>query len=265
MVDVEEIMMVVSTSKKYRAICPDTVRRLASREASVHSSTRAAIKATKRRLHQVYGAFEHRLDYGAAYSQLDVAYGTGSRDKVRDVCRRILDAHSSTRERLPILDTFYATILEVTGQPDAVLDLGCGLNPLTLPWMGLASGARYTAVDIDADRVRFLNRYLELAGFEPQARCQDLLTHPPEDDADLALLLKMAPSLERQEPGATARLLDRLNATSIVVSFATKSLGGRDKGMPAHYERHFLELARNRNWRVQRLRFETELAFVVQR
>jgi len=82
---------------------------------------------------------------------------------------------------------------------------------------------------------------------------------------DVALLLKMGPSLERQEPGATAWLLDRLNASSVVVSFAVKSLGGREKGMLDRYGRQFLELVRGRKWRAERLVFETELVFVVSR
>jgi hypothetical protein len=49
-----------------------------------------------------------------------------------------------------------------------------------------------------------------------------------------------------------------------VVSFAVKSLGGREKGMAETYRRQFLELAGKRRWVVCTLGFETELAFVVQ-
>jgi 16S rRNA (guanine(1405)-N(7))-methyltransferase len=180
-------------------------------------------------------------------------------------CERVLDLHSSTRERLPILDRFYATIFEFTGRPKAVLDLGCGLNPVALPWMGLGPGARYIALDIDADRVQFLNRYLALAGLEPLARCQDILVHPPEDAAGLAFLLKMSPSLERQESRATLEVLERLRTPFVVVSFAVKSLGGREKGMVDHYGRHFLDMVETHGWPVEELSFETELVFVVSR
>jgi hypothetical protein len=135
--------------------------------------------------------------------------------------------------------------------------------------MNLGTQTRYVALDIDAERVRFLNRYLALAGLEPAARCQDLLARPPEDAADVALLLKMSPSLERQEPGATLRLLALLNSSWIVVSFAVKSLGGREKGMWDHYGQQFPQSIREafpeRAWRITELGFETELVFVLGR
>lgn len=263
MADLDQIVSAVASSKKYHAICPDTIRRIAARELAAQGSLKAATKATKRRLHQAYGAFEHDLDEQAAIQRLEAAYRTGSPSQIRSGCAQVLGLHSSTRERLPILDRFYRAVFEVTSLPSTLLDVGCGLNPLALPWMDLPAGARYVAFDIDADRVRFLNRYLSLAGSEPLARCQDALSHPPDDAADVALLLKMSPTLERQEPGATLRLMERLVAPYVVVSFAIRSLGGRDKGMAGHYQRQFLTWMDGRHWPVETLSFETELVFIV--
>jgi 16S rRNA (guanine(1405)-N(7))-methyltransferase len=265
MADLEEIVSAVAGSKKYHAICEDTIRRIAERELVAHGNARAAVKATKRRLHQVYGAFEHDFDYDAAYQSLETARSQGSDPEIKAACRRILGRHSSTRERLPILDRFYPAIFERTGQPATLLDLGCGLNPLALPWMNLPAHTRYVALDIDAARVRFLNRFLSLAGFEPLARCQDILSHPPDDDASIALLLKMSPSLERQEPGATLHLVEQLHTPYVVVSFAVKSLSGREKGMAEQYQQQFTTWMQDRRWPVDRLAFETELVFVVER
>jgi 16S rRNA (guanine(1405)-N(7))-methyltransferase len=271
MPELEEIVAAVATSKKYRSICTDTIRRIAERELANRGNVKAAAKATKRRLHQVYGAFEQDFDYEAAYQRLQNAYKLDSDDEIKAACRHVLEQHSSTRERLPILDQFYRDIFEITGQPSFLLDLGCGLNPLALPWMGWvppqgsgqAPGIRYVPLDIDADRVRFLNRYLELAGLEPLARCQDVLSHSPGDAADVALLLKMSPTLERQELGATLGLIEQLRAPYVVVSFAVKSLGGRKKGMVEHYQQQFLGWLHHRQWPAEKLVFESELVFVV--
>jgi 16S rRNA (guanine(1405)-N(7))-methyltransferase len=262
----EDVVTAVSSSRKYRSVCPDTIRRIAARELARRDKVKDAIKATKRRLHQVYGAFEEDVDYDAAYQELEAAYGTRSEAEIRAACRRLLMLHSSTRERVPILGSFYASIFEITGRPGSILDLGCGLNSLTLPWMDLDPRSRlcYTALDIDAERVGFLNRYLLLAGVEPQARCQDVLSQPPDDEADLALLLKMSPTLERQEEGSTLRLLEQLNAPTIVVSFALKSLGGRERGMLDQYGQRFIEAMQRQKWRVHKLVFETELVFVLE-
>ncbi len=273
MAELEEIVAAVAASKKYRSVCTDTIRRIAERELSSHGNVKVAAKATKRRLHQVYGAFEQDFDYKAAYQRLQNAYELDSVDEIRTACRYVLGRHSSTRERLPHLDRFYRDIFEITGQPSLLLDLGCGLNPLALPWMGLipgqtpeqAPGIRYVPLDIDADRVCFLNHYLPLAGLEPLARCQDVLSHPPGDAADVTLLLKMSPTLERQEPGATLSLIEQLNAPYVVVSFAIRSLGGREKGMVEQYQQQFLGWLKDRQWPAEKLAFDSELVFIVGR
>jgi 16S rRNA (guanine(1405)-N(7))-methyltransferase len=273
MAELDRIVAVVATSKKYHSICADTIRRIAERELASRGNVKAAAKATKRRLHQVYGAFEQNFDYEAAYQRLQDAYEMDSDDEIQAACRHVMGQHSSTRERLPILDQFYRDIFAITGQPSLLLDLGCGLNPLALPWMdrippqgsGQAPRIRYVPLDIDADRVRFLNRYLALVGLEPLARCQDILSHPPNDAADVALLLKMSPTLERQEPGATLALIEQLTAPYVVVSFAVKSLGGREKGMAEHYQQQFLGWLKDRQWPAEKLAFDSELVFIVRR
>lgn len=260
---VDRIASAVVSSKKYRAICDDTIRRIAARELTAHGNVKAATKATKRRLHQIYGAFEERVDYEGTLLRLEAVYQTGRDDEIKAACRQVLSLHSSTRERLSVLDRFYAAIFQITGPPATILDLGCGLNPLALPWMGLADGTRYVALDIDRTRVDFLDRYLALAGLQPLARCQDVLSHPPDDVVDVALLLKLGPTLERQEQGATIRLIEQLRSSYVVVSFAVTSLGGRKKGMAEQYQAQFLDWASRRPGSVETLTFETELAFVV--
>lgn len=261
--DVEKITLAVASARKYRAICADTIRRIAARELAAQGNVKAATKVTKRRLHQIYGAFEQDVDYDGAYLQLEAAYRTGADAEIQAACRQVLSLHASTRERLPILDQFYASIFGVTALPATLLDLGCGLNPLALPWMGLEAGVHYIALDIDRTRVHFLNRYLALAGLQPLARCQDVLSQPPSDRADVALLLKMGPTLERQELGATLRLVDQLQTRFAVVSFAIQSLGGREKGMLEYYEQQFLGRVGDRPWTVQKQVYETELVLVL--
>jgi 16S rRNA (guanine(1405)-N(7))-methyltransferase len=267
MPDLNQIVSAVSSSKKYHSLCEDTICRVALLELEVapHASLKAAIKGTKRRLHQIYGAFEQTFDYDKAYERLESAYSSGSQEEIEATCRRILEQHTSTQERLPELEQFYDSIFRTTGKPTSILDLGCGLNPLAIPWMRIGTDARYIALDIDGLRVQFLNRYLALSGLEPLARCQDLLVHPPDDRADLALLLKMSPTLERQARGSTQRLIEGLATPMIVVSYAIRSLGGQGKGMLGNYQQQFLHVVEGRQWPVTKLVFDRELVFVVRR
>jgi 16S rRNA (guanine(1405)-N(7))-methyltransferase len=265
MSELEQVVSAIRSSKKYHTVCAETVRRLAAGELQRATNPKQAVKATKRRLHQVYGAFEAGIDYDEAYARLEEAYRSNAPGRIREVCRQVLASHSSTRERLPLLDEFYPAIWQVTGPPHSILDTGCGLNPLALPWMGLPHLARYIALDIDGARIDFLDHFLALAGLPPLARCQDLLVEPPADEADVALLLKMSPSLERQQEGATLHLVGQLNAPWVVVSYAVKSLGGREKGMVEQYGRQFRQWAGERGWPVHELAFPGELVFVVDR
>jgi 16S rRNA (guanine(1405)-N(7))-methyltransferase len=263
--EIEEIVANVQSSRKYRHVCTSTIRRLATIEWAKRPSVKAAAKATKSRLHQVYAAYETSIDYDRAWAALQEAYVEGSTDRIRRACELLLARHASTQERLPILDRFYARIFAWTGVPRSVLDLACGLNPLSLPWMGLDGTVRYCGYDIDCERTAFLDRYLTLAGIEGGVRCHDVISAPPAEPADLALLLKSSTCLERQEAGSTLYLLDHLRVRYVVVSFPVKSLGRREKGMVEHYEQTFAQMMSDRPWRVERLDFETELVFCVAR
>ncbi|MEZ4515391.1 MAG: hypothetical protein R3C44_00655 [Chloroflexota bacterium] len=104
------------------------------------------------------------IQIDVAASRLTAVFATGDQEAIRDVCADIMYAHLSTRERLPILDTFYRDIFAVTGHPQRLLDIGSGLNPLALRWMDLSPDASYLAYDIHEPRVAFLNHYFELEG-----------------------------------------------------------------------------------------------------
>ena len=227
---------------------------------------RAVTKATRSKLHQAYGAYESRVDYERAYRSLEATYAIGETEVVRAACTEVLALHTSTRERLPILERLYSEVFRHTGVPRTILDLACGLNPLSLPWMGLGGQVTYHAYDIDAARVAFLDRYLGLpgmAGVRGDARLQDVLCHPPAERGDVALLMKSSACLERQRAGATLDLIDALDVHHVVVTYPVHSLGRRRKGMPQHYERTFLAMVSDRPWPVTRLRFETELVYVI--
>ncbi len=261
--EVERVVANVQASAKYRDLCVDTIRRIAADEWDKRRSLKAAIQSTRSRLHQVYGAYERGIDYDRALGALDKAYAAGSCEEIRSACARLLSLHASTGERIPILDLFYARIFDHTGTPGSILDLACGLNPLALPWMGLDGGATYHAYDIDRARVRFLDRYLALANVQGAAHLQDVICVPPDERADVALLLKSATCLERQRAGSTLALLDQLRAGWVVVTFPVESLGRRKKGMPEHYARTFGEMLSNRPWTWTRIDFSAELAFLV--
>ncbi len=261
-----QLVSAVLASPKYRSICPDFVRSIGAQELTKRRSLKEAIKATRNKLHQVGGAYlEGRMSYVAWLDELRGAAQSTDQEAFRSVCARIMSHHASTRERLPILDQFYATVLAELAPLHSVLDVACGLNPLAIPWMPLARDATYYACDIYQDMVDFLNEFMAIAGIQGHAQACDVIQSCPPQQADVAFVLKTIPCLEQVDKAVGLRLLDTINADHLLVSFPIYSLGGREVGMTRTYEARFRDLIAQRNWAVQRFEFATELAFLVTR
>ena len=174
-----------------------------------------------------------------------------------------MQAHASTRERLPYLEEFYAPLRARIGPVGSILDLACGLNPLALPWLPLAPGGDYLACDIYADMAAFLNTFFNHAGVCGRAEVRDLTASLPAQPVELALLLKTLPCLEQLDKSIGARLLEGINARHLLVSFPALSLGGRGKGMVQNYSAHFAALIGGKNWQVESWQVKTEIVFLV--
>lgn len=227
-----EIVERVLRSSRYRDVDRTLLARLAAEELPRARNADDAVKRVKRRLHQAVGAFR-----GASRTPAIAAAWTGDLADFtfRAACADALRGHASTRERLSHVEAFYAGIWAHTGTPARILDLGCGLGPLALPWMGLAPDTIYVASDVDRRPLATVAEFLELVGQPHRVDVRDLVADAPEDTADVALLLKLVTTLDRQDPEAAARLLRGLRVEHAVVSLPARSLGGRGKGMERTY------------------------------
>lgn len=264
----DELVAAVLSSAKYRHISPEFVRSIGARELAIRPNLKGAIKATKNALHQAGGAFQDApINYDRALSLLHEGVIEGRESEpFREACRAVMAAHTSTRERLPILDEFYATVFAaLPAPPGRVLDIACGLNPLARSWMPLTPDTEYAAYDIYTDQIVFLNAFFEVAGVAGRAEVRDVIGAPPDEPGDLALILKTLPCLEAVDRHAPARLLDAVRAPFLLVTFPAQSLGGRRKGMAAHYEARFRALLDERGWPAEIFEFKTELAFLVRK
>lgn len=262
----EQMVGAILTSPKYRAISRDLVRRLCAQELAKGAKPAVAIKATKAKLHQVAGAYiDRRSDYNRWLEELADARASGCEDRFREACARAMGCHASTRERLPYLAEMFACVLADVGPIRTVLDLACGLNPLAIPWMQLGPTTQYLAYDVYHDLVEFLNGFMRLAGVRGQAAVRDVLSVLPNEQADVAFVMKSMPCLERQDGSAPARILDELRATRLVVSYPARTLGGRNKGMAENYEARLMALVTERRFAVRRFRFPGEVVFLLSR
>ena len=261
---IEELAQELAQSKKYRQLdlCMDTVRDVLTQEARTHTGSRAALDAARKKLHNIVAPYLGDPDYPQAAARLDLAFQTRDAAQIRQACAEIMQAHVSTRERLPLLDDLYPAIFALTGAPRTILDLACGLHPLSLPWMGLPATAQYYAYDILAERVGFLNHFLALHGLAPTAKVQDILVNPPAETGDIAFIFKEVHRFEQRQRGITLRLLDALQVQYIIVSLPTQNMSGQID-FTASYRRMFYKIVGQRPWEVREVVFPGEMFFVV--
>lgn len=247
---------------KYRNVCPDTLELVARWAGLRHRSDQEAVKAGRRKLHQIYGAYLSQKWTSRLKRLMTELSSQETSQGQAEVCLRILKGHSSTAERLPIMEQVFQDLVSIIPQPGTILDLACGFNPFARPWMGELSSAEYIAMDIDSVLLGFISEFLEMAGGRWQVECRDLIVSPPRKKAGLAFLLKTVPCLEQMEKGASLRLLKKIRAEYVVVSFPSRSLGGVAKGMERNYHEMAADLFRELGVRAQVLRYPGEIFYV---
>ncbi len=253
-------------SRKYHSLYPKTVNRIVENCLSKYPS-KIAEKEARNLLHQVWSAYYFgyfgRPKFNKILSAIkrDIGHGMA----VKDALMPVLELHSSTRERKPIIDLFYKEIFRITGCPQSIADYACGLNPLTIPWMGLPENAQYSAYDIDTEEVGFLNDiFLLLKIRKAKATAGDLFIDPPQK-ADVVFMFKVLPLLEKQQRGSAIEIMAKQKCRCLVVSFPTKSISGKEKGMVGFYSEQFEKSAKIAGWHFEKLLFPQEIVFVLKR
>jgi len=261
---VDRLTEAVLASSKYKSIDINFIRYIGKQELFRHRNLKEAIKSTKNKLHQVGGAYQTNTPrYSVWLDELKFAKRSGNEAHFLETCKWIMQYHSSTRERIPILEQFYSTIFANLPPINSIIDIACGLHPLAVPWMPLSEHVQYFAYDIYEDMIGFLNESLTLMHVQVSGIVSDVIQSCPTQKVDVAFILKAIPCLEQVDKSAGLRLLETINANHFVVSFPAHSLGGKNKGMVTNYESRFYKLVEHKPWSIQRFEFPGELVFLV--
>jgi 16S rRNA (guanine(1405)-N(7))-methyltransferase len=189
-------------------------------------------------------------------------------DQSLEAHNRILELHRSSKERLPIYSQVYKKIFEHTGMPKKIIDLACGLNPISYPYiLELGCKPEYLACDLSENDLGFIQKYFNQMQIKGCTERIDLV----KDDlsglskgADIAFLFKTLDSLEAVEWNSSERLLKQLNSRFIVVSFATKSIGGK-KEIRKEKRGWFERLVKRNGWEYSDFELPGEFFYVVRK
>lgn len=176
-----------------------------------------AVTAAKRQIYYDLRRYSSSPDTQSdLIAQLAATPGPAA-ESAESLAARLAATHASTRERQPDQEHFHRELLALLGQPRSILDLGCGLHPLTFPFAACPTLEHYLAADKDPACTEALAAF---ARSRPEPRLQALrwdigqgwpaLLHAAARPRfDVALMLKLVPVLDRQEP----TLLDTLRQT----------------------------------------------------
>ncbi|MEK6845208.1 MAG: hypothetical protein AABY26_00495 [Nanoarchaeota archaeon] len=185
--------------------------------------------------------------------------------------QNLLEAHSSTRERLPFYFHLYSQLWKLTKKPKIILDLGCGINPLSLMFMGIEE-TQYYAYDINEKEVSLLNHFFSqweknhslIQGNAAVLDFTDLNALRKLPAADVCFLFKVTDILDQGKGHKkTEDVLQAIPARFVVISFPTLTMSGRKMTAP---RRNWMEwLCRRLGYEYKILEFENEIFYVVRK
>jgi 16S rRNA (guanine(1405)-N(7))-methyltransferase len=270
--EIKKISEIIRNNKKYSSISEDVItdeiesyfrkspNKLAFLEKQKSEKFKKIIKEIRAELHKVYGSFQteekkHISDILRQIKRLDDY----------EVYNKILSASVSSKERLKNYRQIYECIFSITGKPRSVLDLGCGLNPVSYPYMNLTN-LDYYAYDIDKGDIGFLNEYFRLMkrfGLNGKASAINLLKNNIElPKADVCFLFKVIDPLERGINHKLSEfLIKMIDCKFIVVSFSTKTISGKPMNYP--YRGWIERMLTRINFKFEKMILENEVFYII--
>ncbi|MBL7051979.1 MAG: hypothetical protein ISS01_02725 [Nanoarchaeota archaeon] len=212
----------IKDKKEFRKLSEDLISRVLVKVSEKYDVTdkkdqKKIVKETRARLRDLYSAFRMRN-----FSKKEKYLEEMKDWEDKEICKKILQVHLSTRERAEYYDDVYMKIRKYVDFK-SVLDLGCGLNVFSMPWMGRVD---YYGIDVNQEDVDFCNSYLEKFGLRGAIRWGDVLSFDNHLKSEVCFMFKVLEGFESLERGFTEKLFEKISSPYIVASFATRSLGG---------------------------------------
>lgn len=232
MKDINSIYDNIVNSKKYNAICDELIYRICQETAIKYKKDKEIIKAVRTQLHAIYGAFFSDKCINQATS---IISNYNSEKSIEQLAEELLNLHTSSQERFEHIEELYNYVFSVTGHPTSITDIGCAFNPFSIPYMGISSIKEYHALDIDKRLPDVINSFFSILDLPKLASTIDIISSTPEFSSDVTFLFKILPVIEHQKKGKSIEILNQIKSDYFVITYPTKSLSGKNKGMENHY------------------------------
>ncbi|MBN2052206.1 hypothetical protein JW756_01765 [Candidatus Woesearchaeota archaeon] len=225
------------------------------------------IRKIRSELREVYGVFIQE-DYNKRFGLLDELKKNPSLENL-EIHNKILMLHKSSQERLQYYSVIYKKIFKITGLPKKIVDFACGLNPFSYPYVASAGcKPEYVACDLAEKDLDFIKKYFEIMKIKGFVKKIDLtkadsneinkITH----NADAVFLFKTLDSLEAVGWGMSEKLIKSIKAKFIIVSFSSKSIGGK-KTIKKEKRAWFERLANVLSYKIQGFEIPGEIFYIL--
>jgi hypothetical protein len=173
------------------------------------------IKKVRANLREIYGVFILK-----DYHRIEKYIAELKKGNKEQYLKKILESHQSTKERLPYYPQIYKNIFAITGRPKRILDLGCGLNPCSYPYLGCKP--IYVASDLSEKDCDVLNEFFIAMKIEAIAFPYNILhfkrtSYLEHLNADVCFLFKVIDPVETQSRDFSEYLVKNLPCRHLVV------------------------------------------------
>jgi len=234
------------------------------RRSSLYKNT---IKDIRKVLRKVYGAYqlnaEGRDELLRELSSYLQKQGTQGQEYIA-IHKKILLTNLSTKERLEIYDSLYSDIFSITGNPESILDLGSGINPVSYPFLGVDK-IKWIAYELSENDCKFLDEYFKImarhTGLKGKAELTDLSFVKEFPKTDVCFLFKVLDVFEMKGHKLSEELLKRIKSKWIIASFSSRTISGKKMMFS---RRGWFEMMLKRNeYSFKKIEKENEIFYVI--
>jgi len=243
--------------RKYLSNRMSTLTRLSNPKSKEYKLT---VKYVRQKSHDIYEIFQTKEVSRRAELLLGIEHFTPEEHIP------ILKTHLSTKERIPFYPQLYELLFAVTGYPKSILDIGCGFNPLSLPFMHLhIDGLYYIASDLGGEDLFLVQKYFDRIGLlEGKTFACNLITDYEklkEHPADICFAFKLFDVLETQKENITYKVLSSLRCTYLIASFPLHNI--KSEAMKRKKISYFERMVGKLGFVYKTIFFENELFYIV--
>lgn len=219
----EEILQLVKEAKKYKSFSDEFILSIIAREMPKYKKQKDVVKSVKTELHKLSGMFFDDEKLTKACELVNA-----------ENYEEVLNLHTSTAERLGYYSEFYTKVFEKLGKVDSIMDVGCGLNPVS--GIYLPFKPRYLAFDINENLAKVNNLFFNKFNTSGKMELRSILGEYPEK-VDVIFLFKLMPLVKYQFKQGALNFLNKFNTKYFVITYPLLSVGGKQKGMAENYQK----------------------------